>query len=189
MISILIYNNLNDKIIIVMKKILEYEKTNLKLIEAFKKITSDGKKITVPNLCKEANIHEQTFYKHFPSKDLFIEYAVKLKLENFYETNKNLSLHDFFSLVLETCYKEKTHPTSRIEDYFVKGIIYIELEKLIKKKLVLASIIDDDSTIDFLTGGILFYISKAIKEVNTDNAFLYTQQKLDILITKIIAKS
>ena len=165
-----------------MKKAMEYEETNLKLIQAFKKIVSNGNKITVPSLCKEANIHEQTFYKHFPSKDLFIEYAITVRLENFYETNKELSLPIFLELVIEACYNEKGHSSSNIQDPFVKEKVYIELEKIIKKKLNTTIFNNkNEGVIDFLAGGIIFYILNLMKfNLNSDEYRKSKQELLDI---------
>lgn len=74
-----------------MKKNEQHHQTDLKLLEAFKAILQrdNNKKLSVDNICREANVHHQTFYQHFASKEEFYTFSINIILDQCITQIKN----------------------------------------------------------------------------------------------------
>ena len=150
------------------------ERTNTKLrYSLFTLLKKNNlKKITVLELCKEANINRTTFYKYYLDVDDFVNQTEELLLEELKEEVKNITrnyLITYIGKIVERIKKEKNvYPIilgSNGDKFFLRKILYLvhdeslnEWQRLLKK----ASEEDLNKIYTFIVDGSIGIIEKWI---------------------------
>lgn len=156
-----------------MKKIEQYNLTNERMIDAFDKlvIKKNGKPFSVDDICKETNIHHQTFYHHFNSREDFINYVVEKKLKDLYSImNKNGNYISTFCKCFIEISKHQRQILSKylkLEEFKAKfnNDATILLDFAISKEY---NFINNEAKV-FIIGGIIAYLKFSIINNNFDN--------------------
>ena len=148
-----------------MNKKEQYDNTNLILRQAFYRLMNDSKEPSVDEICKEANIHHQTFYKHFQTKYEFYIHVCEVNKNLFYNKYKNLKLFDFIENILEKGFCEQDCFIPYLKNPELSKLIYLSLKYSLSKKL------DDENNFSlneksFILGGLIFYILETFKNTN-----------------------
>ena len=145
-----------------MKKIEQFQETEDKLIHAYEKLLVQQSKISVDMICEEANLHHQTFYRHFKNKEDFFVYCITKKINNFIEENNHLELKDVCIQLLEHCYPQANLYRAYLKCPKSRQIISTKLTHYFADKTRSDYGITDRKQIFFIIGGILFYIIQCI---------------------------
>ena len=145
-----------------MNKKEQYDNTNLMLRQAFYRLMNDSKEPAVDDICKEANIHRQTFYKHFQTKEDFYIHVCDVNKNLFYNKYKDLKLFDFIENILKKGFCEQDCFIPYLKNPELSKLIYLSLKYSLSKKL------DDENNFSlneksFILGGLIFYILESFK--------------------------
>ncbi len=150
-----------------MKKAEQFKETERKLMESYEKLLLKTSKISVDMICEEANLHHQTFYRHFKNKEEFISFFITTKLNNLLEANKDLPLKD-------TCINLLTHGYERadllkvyMKNSLCRTIITKRLLEFLECKFATQYDMHDKNAIFFLVGGLLYYMLECINNNKT----------------------
>lgn len=144
-----------------MKKKEQHHQTDLKLLEAFKLILQKNSKydhrLSVDNICKEANVHHQTFYQHFSSKEEFYTFSIKyilgkytIQLDN--SSNKLLS---FLELFAESFNQHRMFYYHLTKDEILNNIFSNQLKIIFTKILATEYPKMPNDELIFLQGGLI----------------------------------
>ena len=165
-----------------MNKKEQYDNTNLMLRQAFYRLMNDFKVPSVDDICKEANIHHQTFYKHFQTKQEFYIHVCNVNENLFYNKYKDLNLLDFIKQILEKGFCKQECFIPYLKDDDLSKLVYLSLKDSLSKKLDKENKFSLDEK-KFILGGLIFYILESFK--NTDVALADAILGVEVIFNKL----
>ncbi|MEJ7541419.1 TetR/AcrR family transcriptional regulator [Staphylococcus intermedius] len=126
------------------EKDIRVQKTNLKLSEVFLALLEDEwvTKITINQICQQANVHRTTFYKHFKDKYDLLYYVSQMALKPYFSLGLDMRLQEPFNSIdrtidqqiLKILHTQKEDPrfyqvvTKSFYDYFQQELIRYEAQ-------------------------------------------------------------
>jgi AcrR family transcriptional regulator len=95
------------------------------------------KRVTVEEICREANVSKMTFYKYFTNKITLAQYIWQTKIEGaISKLNEIDALEVPFPEKMERVFEFTKQMTAKMDNEFVKDFIALELDHLGQDKLM-----------------------------------------------------
>ncbi|MEA4890269.1 MAG: TetR/AcrR family transcriptional regulator [Clostridiaceae bacterium] len=169
---------------------------NLQAIESRNRITEamlslmkrdDYKNITITQICQEAQIVRQTYYRNFDSKDdiikLYLDHMIQQYLADYYKTTSvHTQLRDFFAFMLQS--REFLHSVADNSlFYMIDETISINIEKFINFQQITA--IEEPKLEKYVTGFVSSTICSLLS-LWVDNEFAESPEMLSQLAQRFL---